>query len=100
MALEQMTVKTYHSADFASHLRVPEGIDYIEPHYEGEIREALENGKAVYVESYEGRAFVWPADGRFQADLFFTAEPMALSFDSLVEAVDWASTFLVGGGNE
>jgi len=100
MALEQMTIKTYHSADFAPDLRVPEGIKYIEPHYEEDIREALANGMAVYVESYEGRAFVWPSGDHYEADLFFTAAPKARSFSTLDEAVEWASYFIEGGGNE
>lgn len=60
----------FHNADYAVELRVPEGHRYVEESTIEEIRNALEEGYAVYGEGCDGKGFVWPVEDGFEADHF------------------------------
>jgi len=88
--------KTFHQADFATKLRVPEGAEYIDANSYEDVKAGLEQGLAVHVESCVGRAFVWKADGKFKADLYYLSPAKAFEFDTIQEAADWASELCEG----
>lgn len=85
-------VRTYSQADFATKLRMPEGIEYVLADSAEEIRDALDKGQAALVESCNGRAFVWREDGKFRVDTFFFGPRRELDYESEDEAVDYASS--------
>ena len=88
--------KTFHQADFATKLRVPEGAQYVDATVYEEVKAALEEGLAVHAESCVGRAFLWREDGTVQADMFFHSPAKALEFGTIEEAADWASELCEG----
>jgi len=83
--------QVYHQADHPMKLRVPEGIKYVEARSYEEIKAALEEGMAVYVESCDGRAFLWKQDGAVLADVFYLSDARPHDFGSLEEAADFAA---------
>jgi len=88
--------KTFHQADFATKLRVLEGAEYIDANSYEDVKAGLEQGLAVHVESCVGRAFVWKADGKFKADLYYLSPAKAFEFDTIQEAADWTSELCEG----
>ena len=88
--------KTFHQADFATKLRVPEGADYVEAGDYEQIKSALQENLAVFVESCSGRAFLWRDGDKIQADMFFHSPAQAREFSSVDEAADWASELCEG----
>ena len=87
----QAPVKYFHSANFATKLRVPEGMPYVEESTIDEIEEALQQGLAVHGGGCDGYVFVWPTDHGFEGDLYFMGLPRPYHFDSAREAADFAS---------
>lgn len=83
--------KEFDPRHFAGDLRVPPGTRYIETSTAEKARQALGSGLAVYVQSCEGRAFVWKEGDAYLADHFFMGPPRKLRFETLEEAVDFAS---------
>ena len=88
--------KTFRQANFAAKLRVPEGAEYVEASDYDEIKSALEEGLAVYVESCAGRAFLWREGEKIKADMFFHSPASAMEFDSIDAAADFASELCEG----
>jgi len=83
--------RRYSQADFATKLRVPEGIEYVLAEDAEEIRAALDSGRAALVESCNGRAFVWREDGMFRVDQFFFGPRRELDYASQDDAVDYVA---------
>jgi hypothetical protein len=83
--------KTFRAEDYAQDLRVPEGLPYVDGEKLEQIRDALEAGLGVYVESCEGKAFVWPEGDGFTADHFYYADPRRHDFETAAGAADFAS---------
>lgn len=81
----------FSQKNFATKLRVPEGVPYVERSTIPEIRAALQEGYAVYGEGCDGRVFVWPAAAGYEADHFFFGPATAYHFDSADEAADFAA---------
>jgi len=96
MSISAEKRKTYHQADFATKLRVPEGTEYVDANSYEDVKAGLEEGMAVHVESCVGRAFLWKAGDKIQADLFFLSPAKAMEFDTIDEAADWASELCEG----
>lgn len=89
---DEREVHRFHGADYAVNLRVPEGYKYVEESTIEEIKEALEKGYAVFGEGCDGKAFVWPAEGGFEADHFGLGPANTKHFDD----ADSAADFLAG----
>ncbi len=85
-------VRRYHQSDFATKLRVPEGIEYVIADSAEEIRAAIDAGRAALVESCNGRAFVWKDGPKTRVDQFFFGPRRQLDYDSEEDAVDYASS--------
>ena len=83
--------KTFDPARFPMELHVPPGLEYVEESTLEGIRTALEDGLGVYVESCDGRAFVWPEDDTYRADHFFVGPARLHTFETAEEAADFAS---------
>ena len=88
---EATEVKDFDPASFAAKLRVPPGTRYVEARGTERVREALVAGRAVFVQSCDGRAFVWREGPAYLADHFFMGPPRKLRFETLDEAVDFAA---------
>ena len=86
-------VKSFKPGNFPQQLRLPEGTEYVEPDTEEGIRAALDAGYAVYVQSCDGRAFVWPEEGGegYLADRFFFGPARQHRFESVEEAASFAA---------
>ncbi len=83
----------YSQSGYAQKLRVPEGIEFVRADTAEEIRRALDDGLAAFVESCNGRAFAWEADGAYHVDHFFFGPAEMRDFATKEEAVDYASDF-------
>lgn len=83
--------KTFHGCDYPQDLRVPENLTYVDGEKGQQIRAALEAGLGVYVESCEGKAFVWPEGSGFTADHFYAGPPRRHDFESAEAAADFAA---------
>ena len=84
-------VYRFHHGDFAVDLRMSEGAPYVEASTIEKIASALEAGYAVYGEGCDGRVFVWPESGGYEADHFFLGSPRPHHFDDVHEAADFAA---------
>ncbi|MFW5747234.1 MAG: hypothetical protein ACOCX6_00400 [bacterium] len=90
MKENERKIHEFHGADYAVELRVPEGYKYVEESTIEEIREALEEGYAVYGEGCDGKGFVWPSDnGGFEADFFGLGPAVSKHFDDIEAAADF-----------
>ena len=97
MTIASERIAAYNPANFMVKLRVPEGLRYVETSSLSEVRDALESGLGVFVESCNGKAFVWAAEDGFPADQFFLGPPVRhLFFETLEEAADFASGLCEG----
>jgi len=85
-----LETKTFRQDDFAVELHLPDGKPYVEARTYDDIRTALQEGLAVYVESSEGRAFFWKENGSYAADVFFLAPAKKLTFNTLEDATEAA----------
>jgi hypothetical protein len=83
--------RRYSQTDFATKLRVPEGIEYVLAENAREIRSAVDSGRAALVESCNGRAFIWRDDGAFHVDQFFFGPRRELDYSSEDDAVDYVA---------
>jgi hypothetical protein len=90
MTENERKIHEFHGADYAVKLRVPEGHEYVEASTIEEIREALDEGYAVFGEGCDGKAFVWPAeDDGFEADFFGLGPADSKHFDDAEAAADF-----------
>jgi len=85
------SIKTFAQDEYAARLRVPEGTQFVEADSTGDIREALQSGRAAYVESCSGRAFVWKEGGLYKVDHFFFGPPRQIDYESEEDAVNYAA---------
>ena len=94
----QTAKKSFHQADFATKLRIPEDTPYVDATAYEDVKAALEQGVAVHVESCAARAFLWKSGDKILADMFFHSPAQAFEFNSIDEAADWASELCEGSG--
>lgn len=83
--------RRFSRKNFAAKLRVPEGMPYVEGGTISEIVKALDAGYAVYGEGCDGKVFVWPVEGGYEADHFFFGPPTPHHFERVEEAADFAA---------
>lgn len=81
----------FSQKNYASKLRVPEGMPVVERDTIEEISAALDAGFAVYGRGCSGKVFVWPVENGYEADHFFFGPANAHHFDSVEEAADFAA---------
>ena len=89
MKEKKRKIHVFHGADYAVELRVPEGHRYVEESTIEEIRDALEEGYAVFGEGCDGKGFVWSGEDGFEADFFGLGPASFKHFDDIEAAADF-----------
>jgi hypothetical protein len=85
-------IHTFNPRNFAQDLRLEPGHEYVEGDTVDQIRAALEAGYAVFAESCDGKAFVWPGEEAYLADRFYQGPARTHTFRTIDEAADFAAS--------
>jgi hypothetical protein len=83
--------KIFKQANYPMPLRLPDGTPYVDGAKYDDILESLRAGMAVFVQSCNGRAFIWRDGDRYLVDHFFFAPARHLQFASAEEAADFGA---------
>jgi hypothetical protein len=85
-------IKTFSADHWPMKLDVPPGLRYVDTDDFEQMKSALQSGLGVFTSSCGGHVFLWrDAAGRFHGNHFFQGPPTAKQFDTIDDAIAFAS---------